>query len=74
MDLNEIACQYIKINEEIKLENEKLKDKKEQKSRLMKMILQKMLDTNTKIISVSNGSIVLQEKESKVPLNKKIIN
>ena len=72
--LSELAQQYIQISEEIKEENDKLKDKKDKKNQLMKQILSSMIESNTKQITTTYGSIVLEEKEGKPTLNKKSIS
>jgi len=72
-ELSTIGYEYIKICEEIKQANDSLKQKKDLKKALHEKILKTMAESNIAELPLSNGTIFLDKKEKKEPLNKKNI-
>ena len=73
-ELNQIGFQYIQITEEIKKVNRSLKTKKEQQKNLKTKIMNIMADKNIPELSLSNGTIYLDKKDSKQTLNKQVMS
>jgi len=72
-DLSTMGYEYIKVINEIKDANDRLKQHKEKKKQLHEKILSTMAEKNISELPLSNGTIFLDKKEKKEGLNKKNI-
>ena len=71
--IEDLGFQYIKICNEIKEANDKLKQIKSKKKDLNTKILSTMAEKNISEVNLSNGTIFLDKKEMKESINKKNI-
>ncbi len=72
-ELNELASEYLKICQELKEAQEKLKAQRDRKKALNDKIVELMNTTNKGEVSTSSGTIKLDKKQKPEGVNKKTI-
>lgn len=72
-NFKEIIYSYIKIDDLIRETSEQIKTLKEKKKQYEGMIITFLIDKSCDHININGGKLIMQEMESKTPLNSEII-
>ena len=72
-ELNELATEYLKISQELKEAQDKMKVQRDRKKALNDKIVELMNTTNKAEVSLSSGTIKLDKKKKPEGVNKKSI-